>query len=99
VFWDGWLAANPDNLYVERAELSLDNYTSVLIAGLDNTPAFEYDSKAVLNADYKKAYEWMLKNHPDTRPGKTVKEFYDILKASNFEKSPKAEEFIQKIWN
>ena len=61
-----------------------------LLYGMDNTPAFDSQTHKIV-AEFKTAYEWVIKNHPQTQTGKAIQSVYDILKPNQFQ-SDKAHE-------
>lgn len=77
-FWEDFVQKNPSFFLVNECENQFRDYLHVLLLGLDNTPAYDYESKE-LNADFKDAYSWIIREHPFSRGGTAVKEIFDRL--------------------
>jgi hypothetical protein len=97
VFWDEFLVQNPTFAYVPRIRTLAEWYANDLITGQNNTPALGYEG-GILDPEFKKAYEWVLKEHPKTETARKVQEWYDILKASAWKQSKKSDEYVNKLY-
>ena len=97
VFWDQFLVRYPDFIYFERMAGHWEMYRMALIGGLDNTPSFDFAPPHKLFQGYKKAYEWILENHADTRTGKEIKDWYMLLKQHNWELSEEVKARLENL--
>jgi SH3-like domain-containing protein len=98
VTWDIFLIDNPDFIFKTEIRASKIGYLGVLLVGADNTPAFDYDSGKLFGTEFKDAWQWVLKTHPQTETGKIVQEWWDVLKSENWKRGPKSEKYIQAFW-
>ncbi len=88
VQWEKFNQQYPDFVGFIQSENHFRWGLTTLLIGMDNTPAFNYDD-FLLNEEYKTAYEWLVKTHPDTKTGKAIKEVYDILKSEGLKSGTK----------
>ncbi|MEM6271207.1 MAG: hypothetical protein AAF998_17350 [Bacteroidota bacterium] len=96
VFWDHFGEAYPDFKSLRGEAINYGWETSVLLTGLDNTPAFDWASSAEdtrLNTEWKQAYEWIMENHRETRVGSLIEEYYLILKEEDFRRTQRVQDF------
>lgn len=60
-----------------------NRYLSAALYGLNNTPLFEYETKA-MNEEAKAVYETVVDNYPDSKFISTLKGFMDIVVKNNY---------------
>lgn len=98
IFWEKFATDLPSFIFTEDAIEKQKVYTGCLLGGLDNTPAFAYGSKPMLEDDYKAVYNWVMKMHPNTKTSKTISEYYELLKQTNFQNNDKARKYLERFW-
>ncbi len=87
-----FLADYPDSLKLERVRDLYSQYLTFAFMGLNNTPAFDYDSKAMV-PDLKAAYKNFLSSSTDQRLGQRFRNFVDILEKSGYKLSKEVEDY------
>ncbi|MFN8395241.1 MAG: SH3 domain-containing protein [Bacteroidia bacterium] len=95
VFWNDFTIKHPLFVHSARMRNIADVYTSDLMLGQDNTPSISYETQK-LDTEFQAAYDWLLKEHPESAAAKIIREWYDLLKANGLKRTPKVEAFIQK---
>ncbi len=70
-------------------------YVTFALYGLNNTPAFSYDTK-VLDPEMKAAYEKFTASAGDSRLGKSIKDFMSILEKSGYKQTDKSDAFRKR---
>lgn len=79
-----------------RISPELKNLVSIYLSGLDNTPAFDWES-GTLNKEFKESYELFLKENKTSSYHRLIQQVYDIHKKHNFRKNAEAEKFIDRL--
>ncbi|MDB5191593.1 MAG: hypothetical protein JWQ96_1156 [Segetibacter sp.] len=82
LFWEDFLAANPSFIYAGSIKESQRSFVTFLLEGIDNTPLLEYGSTK-LNLDFKEAFEYVLKEAPQSNLANLVRPYYAALQAKN----------------
>jgi hypothetical protein len=95
VFWDEFSTKYPQHIFAETASARRDAYLLFLLSGMDNTPAFDFESKKI-NKDYMDAYTMILSTHPNMPSAKVIKEFVELLKKNNYTHTAQVDEFVKK---
>ncbi len=85
VFWSNFADRNTDFLLVSEARQKARYLTTMLIYGLQNSPAFDMQKK--LNPDYKAAYEYIIEHSPNSDIGERFIAYYSQLKDNEFQRS------------
>ena len=98
VFWEQFNKTNPYFVLSERTLESQRWLTLVLLNGANNTPVFEYDTKA-LNPEFKKAWAYLQQKYPDTDLAKKVKAFSALVSAEGEKRTPKVEAYQTEVAN
>ncbi len=99
VSWDAFLKDYPDFSFKTEIIEKRKSYISSLLIGENNTPAFEYDGKKAASAEFKAAWEWVLKTNAGTHTGKIVQEWCDMIKPGGWKMTPKSQKYIDGFWN
>lgn len=98
VFWEKFNKANPHFVLSERTRESQIWLSMVLINGANNTPVFDYESKA-LNPDFKQAWDYLQQKYADTDLAKNVKTFSDLVAAEGGKRTAKVEAYQTEVAN
>lgn len=93
VFWDDFTIKYPLFVHTSRMRNMANIYTRELMFGEDNTPAMSYETQ-MLDSEFQAAYDWVLKEHPNTATAKILREWYDLLKANGMKRTAKVERYI-----
>jgi hypothetical protein len=97
--WEDFIGKYPSFISIGRA---LDYYTQYLEAflnGTENTNVFDAATKK-LNDKTKSAFEAYVKMYPGRKSAQIVREYYDLLKSSDFHYTDKVDSFmLEKIYN
>lgn len=94
VFWENFLAQNPR--FPLRAEIQRWQrmYRLALLEGTDNSPAFDYES-GQLTVEFERAFQYLTQKYPDSRIGKLLYDYQQVLQEHDWRKTPEIEEFLQ----
>jgi Bacterial SH3 domain len=90
LFWENFAQKNERFVLRNECENDFRDNLTMLIFGLNNSPAFDYDSKE-LQPEFRDAYEWLVREHSSSRGGSAVNSFYTILKINKLKINPLAE--------
>lgn len=90
-FWENFSQKNSSFILKNEADNAFRGDLQTLIMGMNNSPAFDYESKE-LNPDFKDAYEWIVREHGSSIGGSTIRGFYDLLKANKMKLTPAVEQ-------
>ena len=96
IFWENFNDRNP---YFVRAAETAENerwLTLVLLNGSDNTPAYDFETKAA-NDDFKNNWNLIIQKYPGSALATNVKALMDIYTANGWKRTPKVEEFLSKF--
>ncbi|MEY3444303.1 MAG: hypothetical protein RLZZ519_2584 [Bacteroidota bacterium] len=97
VFWDNFLVEYPTFVNVPFIRSLARNYAVDIVLGLDNTPSLGYEEDGALEKEFKDAYDWVLKEHPNTETAVLVQEWCDLLKQTGWKRSPKTDAYATKL--
>ena len=81
VWAENFVKENP-NFYpslMEELKWSKKSYLTVLFEGMDNTPLFDYETKALTN-NYEQAYQTLINSYSDTETAAMIKPYYEAIK-------------------
>jgi hypothetical protein len=99
ITWEDFIAKHPGFITISKAEDFYTQYLEAFLSGTENSKVFDPVSKK-LNGKSKSAFEAYIQNNPGRKSTVIVKEFYELLKSSNFLYSEKVDSFIlEKIYN
>lgn len=87
-----FLADYPDSPKLKRVSDLYSLYLTFAFIGLNNTPAFDSDSKAMV-PDLKEAYKNFLSSSTDQRLGQRFRNFVDVLEKSDYKLSKEVEDY------
>lgn len=97
LFWDDFAAKNPTLKVHKMCENRFRSYLHTLVTEyLDNAPLFDLQQKTLL-PEVKAAYLSILQKSPNSRAGKVIADFYNLLKAKNFKKDDAIEAKMTEI--
>lgn len=95
-FWERFNTENPSFVLSERTLMSENWMRLVLINGMDNTPAYDWESKA-LNEEFKNAWATVQQKYPGTKLAAKCKEISDLYASEGWKYTPKVEEWVTKF--
>jgi len=99
ITWEDFITQYPGFISISKAEDLYSQYLEAFLTGTENSKVFDPISKK-LNEKSKSAFEAYIQNHPGRKSSLVVREYYDLLKSSNFQYSEKVDSFIlEKIYN
>ena len=97
--WEDFIGKYPSFISLYKAEDFYNQYLEAFLAGTDNSKAFDPVTNK-LNENSRKAFEAYIQKNPVRKSSIVVKEYYDLLKSSNFLYTNKVDSFIlEKIYN
>jgi hypothetical protein len=83
--------------FSEIAESSYSSYLYLLFNGLDNTPAFDFQTNK-FNQEALTAMEEVELNYSDTRAGQAFIEYIDVLFGEEFIKTEYVQEYLDELF-
>jgi hypothetical protein len=99
VTWENFISKYPGFISLYKAEDFYNQYMEAFLAGTDNSKVFD-PSTNKLNESSKKAFETYIQKNTGRKSSTVVKEYYDLLKSSNFLYTSKVDSFmLEKIYN
>lgn len=96
VFWEKF---NDQNPYFVGSVETVENerwLTLVLLNGSDNTPAYDFETKAARD-EFKNNWNLILQKYPGSALATNVKALMDVYAANGWKRTPKVEEFLSKF--
>lgn len=81
--WEKIYYNNIPNYAKTVAKDKVLSYFSVLLTGLDNTPAFDYDTRKI-SSDFLASYKYFINKYPNSKATNLFKEYLNILEKNNF---------------
>lgn len=97
--WEDFIEKYPSFISVNKA---IDNYTRYLeafLTGTENAKVFDPVTRK-LNENSRKAFEAYIQKNPGKKSSQVVKDYYNLLKASDFLYTDKVDSFmLEKIYN
>ncbi|MFH0735631.1 MAG: hypothetical protein V1773_14555 [bacterium] len=82
--------------FIKQANDNYKNYLNALIAGIDNTPAFNPSTNR-LNKKFETVYKGIIKNYKGTESAAKIKLYLELLKKNKFIKTQEIEIFINNL--
>ena len=99
ITWEDFIGKYTHFIALNKAEDYYTQYLEAFLSGTENSKVFDPVSKK-LNEKSKAAFEIYVQNNPGRKSAHIVKEYYDLLKSSNFLYSDKVDSFIlEKLYN
>lgn len=83
VDWEIFYDKYPSTQLKEELQMMLTYYTRTVFAGMDNTPAFDYDTGR-LNSEYYEAWLYIKEKHPNSHLHKILDTFNTTLKQNSY---------------
>ncbi len=97
IFWESFIKENSGfPMITEGFLLELQTKSSILFRGVDHSPVFNYETETISD-NFKEAYLFVVEKHPDTKIGKLVKSYYEILKKTGFKESDESIKFLDNL--
>ena len=94
--WNYFTKVNPGFVWHDRAKKRLNRQLNILLQGSSGSPVFEEKSYR-LNESYLNAYKHIAEKYPNSKIGKSFKEYLSILEADDLKSSRDATEFQSRI--
>ena len=94
---EGYMDKYNDFVRTKQLESMYYNYMAIYLAGLDNTPAYDYVTNEYKDEVLKKITD-MSTMHEGTKTADIVRNYLDIIKEDNYVFTQKAKEFINDLW-
>ena len=94
-FWENFLMKYPDHLFAEFAKNNTEDYLRYLMDGMDNTPAFEFETKN-LYPEFLNAYQYLKQHHPSLVSTSVINEYVLLLKKQNYQRTEVVVHFINQ---
>jgi hypothetical protein len=99
VTWEDFIGKYPTFISINKAEDFYTQYLEAFLSGTENSKVFDPVTKK-LNDNVRKAFESYIQKNPGRKSAAVVKEYYELLKSSNFLYTDKVDSFIhEKIYN
>jgi hypothetical protein len=95
IWWELFLNEFPNFMLSNEAEVNYDIYLEALLQGLDNTPAFDYETQ-ILGNEFKEAYQFVLKSHGNSKTSKIISEYLKVLQKNKFTLTNEVRSFLKK---
>ena len=94
-FWDAFLSDYPRHIFSKFAKDNKEAYLYFLLIGMNNTPAFDYESHKI-DDEFLTGFKYFIQKYPDTGSAKVVDEYLKLLEANGYKKNEAVEAFIKK---
>ena len=96
IFWEKFNDQNP--YFVGSVETNENErwLTLVLLNGSDNTPAYDFETKAARD-EFKNNWNLILQKYPGSALATNVKALMDVYAANGWKRTSKVEEFLSKF--
>lgn len=94
-FWDSLLAKHPNHLFAQFAKNNIDDYLQYLLEGMDNTPAFDFETKK-LYPEFLEAYEYFKHTYPTLNSTAVIEEYMILLKSQDYKRTEAVTRFINQ---
>ena len=90
--WERFLATYPSFVGKDDASWWYQIYLRTYLTGLDNSRVFEDDGALVPHV--RRSYDLFLANHSDSKSGRLLEEYLNVLKQNGYKNGPAAEKFL-----
>lgn len=94
ITWEKFNMKYPDFFNSHDSQLYYATYLSTLITGMDNSPVFDYDT-GTLFPEINKLYLKIISHHESLKSTGVIKEYYELLKASDFKMPYQIDQFLK----
>jgi hypothetical protein len=99
VTWEDFIGKYPSFISINKAEDYYTQYLEAFLTGTENIKVFDPVTRK-LNESSKRAFESYIKKNPGRKSSQVVKEYYNLLKSSDFLYTSKIDSFMpEKIYN
>jgi hypothetical protein len=95
VVWEDFINSHQDFFLNKTAVKFFHHYLSVLLTGMDNTPAFSREN-GVLNSELKSLYEKVIIIADLRESTDIITEYYNLLKANQFKQPKELNSFLER---
>jgi hypothetical protein len=96
LFWEDFLLTYPEFLLIDECNATYHFFLSLYMTGTGKSRAFIGD-ELHFNPEYKASYEVVIQNRKNTPTSRFIKDYYDVLKSSNFKMSMDVQDFVDNI--
>lgn len=96
LFWEDFLLTYPEFLLIDECNATYHFFLSLYMTGSGKSRAFIGDDLR-FNPEYKASYEIVINNRKNTPTARFIKDYYDVLKASNFKMDKEVQHFVDNI--
>jgi len=93
VVWENFMAAYPTFFGADEAHYYYQSYLSTLLTGMDNTPAFDYETQQLL-PELKTLYEGVISRNDSKESTRVIALYYERLKARQLTRPDNMEGFL-----
>jgi hypothetical protein len=94
-FWEEFLQRYPNNIFKEYATDNVKYYRYFMMAGMDNTPAFDYESNKLLD-EYKQAMIYYQNQFAGTPSATVFRTYLEVLSKNNNQFGKAVEDFTDQ---
>lgn len=95
VFWEKFNQANPYFVLSDKTKMSEHWNRMVVISGMDNTPSYDFETKAIL-PEFKALWAGVQQKYPGTTLAAKCKEISDLAASEGWKYSSKVEAWVAK---
>jgi hypothetical protein len=99
VTWENFIGKYPTFVSINKAVDYYTQYLEAFLTGTENTKVFDPVTRK-LNENSRKAFEAYIQKNPGRKSSQIVKEYYNLLKTSDFLYTDKVDSFmLEKIYH
>jgi len=97
VAWERYLREYPRSSLRSDAEYRYRDYLAILLEGMNKNCILDEWSEdpKKWQRGIEEAYEYIIKDYGETRPGQLIAAYYSLVKRSGFKKTPEVEQFLK----
>ena len=97
--WEKLLAEHSEFQLRKEAQYAYNSYLFFLIAGMDNTPPYDYET-GKLNPEHITVYQSIIEKHPNSKSAESLKPLVDMLAKNDYKRTEESSAYIRKfsIW-
>ncbi len=92
VWWEKFIAKYPNATTTKESKQIWNDYLSILLRGMDNTPVIDFD-KPTISEYYNNAYSYLQKSFPETQTNRIVNPYFKLLTQN---KNREAEQLLEE---
>ena len=96
IFWEKFVDAHPGFILMEEASLTYSYYVLVLLIGMDNTPAFDYQNQT-LRKNFRDVYQLVVSKYPGSSSAAIFQEYLKLLRSSGWKQTEQVDEFVRQF--